>query len=65
MKNQKVKMSEVCRASDKNIDKVTEEVEETRLAVSALTNQVLRQVLFCNALMKDIQEVISYLHYKL
>lgn len=57
MKNQKVKMSEICRATDKNIEKVSEEVEETRLAVSNLSNQVNRQVLFCNALMKDIQEV--------
>ncbi|XP_021946056.1 nucleoporin p58/p45 isoform X2 [Folsomia candida] len=56
MKNQKVKMSEICRATDKNIEKVSEEVEETRLAVSNLSNQVNRQVLFCNALMKDIQE---------
>lgn len=57
MKNQKVKMSEICRANDKNIDKVTEEVEETRISVSHISNQVQRQVLFCNGLMKEIQEV--------
>jgi hypothetical protein len=31
-------------------------VEETRLAVSNLANQVQRQVLFCNSLMKDTQD---------
>lgn len=57
MKNQKVKLSEITRASDKNIDKITEEVEDTRLAVSGLTSQVHRQLCICDALMKDIQQV--------
>jgi hypothetical protein len=57
MKNHKVKMTEIGRATDKNVEKVVEEIEEIRLAVSNLANQIHRQMMMCNALMRDIKEV--------
>jgi len=56
-------MTELARASDKNIDKLSEEIEQIRLSILNLTNQVCRQSMICTTLIKDVAEV-SFKNYK-
>jgi len=50
-------MTEVGRATDKDIEKVSQEIDETRVKLRNLSNQIQRQVIVSNALLNDFKEV--------